>query len=147
MDKNKVLKGIGIVSLGLVLANGIFGALQVKKAKELHKNNDVVVTFGEKTIDMSGKGSKLNCAVMFGQMILDFRECEPTEEPLEIELYAKFASVEVIVPEGWYVESKGKIAMAGIENFTATYEEEDPSILLKFNASFTGISVKNVRYS
>lgn len=147
MKKNKVLKSFGFLGLALVAFNAVAAIMNVRKAKELYCNNDVVVTFGEETIDMSGKGSELDCAVMFGSMILDFRNCLPTEKPMEINLFAKFGSVEIIVPEGWYVESKGKITMAGIENFTATYEDEEPSMLLRFKASFAGISVKNVRYS
>lgn len=147
MNKNKALKSAGLVGLGLLAANAVFGFINYKKAKDLDKNYDVTVTFDEEAIDMSGKGSQLDCAVMFGSMTLDFRECVATSKPMEITLFAKFANVEIIVPEGWYVESKGKIAMAGIENFTATYEDEEPSMLLKFNASFAGVSVKNVKYS
>lgn len=147
MSHNKVLKNLGIVSLGLLAANAVFGILNYKKATELSKTKDVVVTFGEESIDMSGKGSGLDCGAMFGSMVLDFRNCQAVDEPIVIDLFAKFANVEIIVPEEWYVESKGKITMAGIENFTATYEDHEPSILLNFNASFAGISVKNVRYS
>jgi hypothetical protein len=147
MEKNKVLKGLGIIGLGLIITDAVFGVINIKKAKDLHKYNDVVVTFGEEAIDMSNKASRLACGVMFGSMILDFRESVVSDEPIEIELYSKFAGVEIIVPEGWYVESKGKITMASVENFTATYEDEKPSMILNFNASFTGISIKNVRYS
>lgn len=147
MKNNKVLKGIGLLSLGLVAVNGVIGALGYKKAKDLHKNYDIAVTFGEETIDMCGKGNQLNCGTMFASTTLDFRNCLVTSEPIEIDLFAQFASVEIVVPEGWYVESKGKITMAGIENFTATYEDEVPSIILRFNASFAGLRVVNVKYS
>lgn len=147
MNNSKVLKGLGIVSLGLVAANAAFGILSYNKAKTLKDRKDIVVTYGEETFEMNGKGSRLDCGAMFGSMTLDFRNCQPSEEPLIVDLYARFANVEIIVPEEWYVEAKGKIAMAGIENFTSTYEDEEPSILLNFDAMFAGITVVNEQYT
>lgn len=147
MKKNKVSKGLGIIGIALAVANAAFILSNHKKAKDLHKNNDVAVTYGEESIDMSGKGNKLECAVMFGSMTLDFRNCIAGEIPMEIEVFARFAELKVVVPEGWYVDSKGKITMAGVENFTATYEDEEASMLLRFNAAFAGITITNERYT
>jgi hypothetical protein len=138
---------IGVTSLVIVGVNAVFGLFNYKKAKELHKTKDIAVTFGEEAIDMSELLKKQEIGAMFSSMTLDFSNCKESDEPYEIELYAKFTGIEIIVPEGWYVESKGKIAMASIENYTATYEDEKASVILHFNASFSGISIRNVKYS
>jgi hypothetical protein len=147
MNIKKTGKIGGITALVVLGLNAIYGLLNIKKAKTLDKDYDIAVTFGEKAIDMSKEAKEITCGAMFCGLTLDFRNCQEVSEPYEIDLFAKFAGVEIIVPENWFVQNKGKIAMAGVENYTVTYENAKPSLILHHHATFSGISIKNVRYS
>lgn len=143
----KILKGFGIATGIIAITNVLFGLMNVKKAKELHKNYDIAVTFNEDHIDMVGKGSKIDMGVMFAGAEIDYRSCPVLDEPYELNLFNRFSGVEIVVPEEWYVESKGKIAFGGIDNYTVTYEGKEPNLILNFDTSFSGLSIKNERYS
>ncbi len=147
MSGRKVGKAIGITSLVLVGINAVIGLLNFKKAKDLEKNYDVAVTFGEEAVDMSEMPPRMSAGAMFSGMTLDYRNCIVLDEPYELELFSRFAGVEIIVPEGWFVEAKGQMMMAGMENYTATYEEEEAKLIIHFKTSFAGLSIKNVSYS
>ncbi len=142
----RVLKGFGIFLGVTSLINGIIGIFLALKAKSLGDEHDMAITFDEKSIDMAEVGPSLDLGIMFASVSIDFRNCEEEDEPYELYLYNRFSGVEIVVPEGWYVESKGRLALAGIENYTATYEDQKANVILRFDTALSGVSIKNEVY-
>lgn len=142
----KVLKALGVVFGIMTIVNAVIGVFFAKKAKSLGDEYEKAITFGEESVDMSEQGPSLDLGVMFAGVTLDYRNCDEMDEPYELYLYNRFSGVEIVVPEGWYVESKGRLAFAGIENFTATYEDQKANIVLRFDTAFSGVSIKNEVY-
>lgn len=140
----KILKIIGTVS---VLVNGVLGFVNYRKAKQMEGQYDDVVTFGEKKLDMSGKGQASSVGVMFAASFIDYRKCPKLDQPYELTLYNRFSGVEIVVPEGWFVKESGKLAFAGMDNYTATFDDQEADIILKFDTAFSGVSIKNETYS
>ncbi len=142
----KFFKGLGIF-LGITsIINGIIGVFFALKAKSLSDEHDIAITFDEKTLDMAEQEPHVDLGVMFAGVTIDYRGCEVLDEPYELFLYNRFSGVEIVVPEGWYVESKGRLAFAGIENYTATYEDQKANVILRFDTALSGVSVKNEVY-
>ncbi len=144
----RVMKKLGkIVSYGLLavgLAHVVFVLTQIKKAMGLADSYDIVSTFGEKTIDMSGQTDIVSVGAMFSGTTLDYTKARVKRGAYVLELTASYAGIEVIVPEEWYVETNGKLKMAGIENDTLTYEKRVPDLIIDHDLLFAGVEIKGI---
>ena len=142
------MKKLGkIVSYGLLVigvTHIIFILTRIKKAMELKTCYDIVSTFGEKNVDMSTRPDITSVGAMFSGTTLDYTKAREKRNPYVLEVMASYAGVEVIVPDEWYVETNGRIKMAGIENDTLTYEKRVPDLIIDHNLLFAGLDIKSI---
>lgn len=140
----KCLKWLGILSFVFIVVNIGVTIANIIRTKNTKFEEDLVSTFTEKAFDMALFPTKVNAVSMFSKTTFDYRNVSESDDVYELDLRAMYTGVEVIVPDGWYVESKGRIAMAGMDNTTLTYEDQEARIKVIVDAKFAGISIKNL---
>jgi len=138
------LKWIGITGVIFVLINLGYAIVNVFKVKKMSFEQDLVSVMNEKAFDMTQYPQKVSAVSMFSATTFDYRNTPVADEPYELEILAMYTGIEIIVPEGWFVESKGKIAMAGMDNSTLTYEDQAPQLKVHVDAKFAGIDISNI---
>lgn len=139
-----VLKWIGIIGATAIVVNIVLALIEVFKVRSRQFDEELVSVFGEKAFDMAEQQTEVKAVSMFSETTFDYRNAPEMDEPYVLELEAMYTGVEIIVPDGWFVESKGKIAMAGLDNTTLTYDEHEPKLKVIVNAKFAGIEIRNL---
>lgn len=139
-----LLKLIGIIGAIAIVANVVMALIQVFKVKSRQFDEELVSIFDEKAFDMAEQNTEVTAVSMFSATTFDYRNAPELDEPYVLELEAMYTGVEIIVPDGWFVESKGTIAMAGMDNTTLTYDAHEPRLKVKVNAKFAGIEIRNL---
>jgi len=83
-------------------------------------------------------------AAVFGGAEVDLRDALPGPGA-ELDVFAAFGGVEIRVPEGWQVITKGFPLFGGIENVTAkeTLAPDAPILPVNATALFGGIEIKH----
>jgi len=83
-------------------------------------------------------------AAVFGGAEVDLRDALPAPGA-ELDVFAAFGGVEIRVPEGWQVTTKGFPLFGGIENVTAkeTLPPDAPILPVNATALFGGIEIKH----
>lgn len=139
-----LLKLIGLAGAVVVVANVVMAVREVLNVKSREFDEEVVSVFGEKAFDMAEQPHSVDAVSKFSSTTFDYRNANESEEPYILNIEAGYSRVEILVPDGWFVESKGRIAMAGMDNMTLTYEEQEPQLIVTVNAKFAGIQIHNL---
>jgi len=83
-------------------------------------------------------------AAVFGGADVDLRDALPASDA-KLDVFTAFGGVEIRVPEGWQVITKGLPLFGGIENVTAKEQLPSDAPILPINATalFGGIEIKH----
>jgi hypothetical protein len=81
---------------------------------------------------------------VFGGAEVDLRDALPAADA-QLDVFAAFGGVEIRVPDGWHVITRGLPLFGGIENVTAREQlpEDAPVLPISATALFGGIEVKH----
>ncbi len=81
---------------------------------------------------------------IFGGAELDLRDALPSADAT-IDVMAAFGGVEIRVPQGWHVATRGLPIFAGIENVTAKEQlgPDAPNLTIHATVLFGGIEIKH----
>lgn len=69
-----------------------------------------------------------SAGVLFGGNTLDLRNAKLAPEGADLELFAAFGGVEILVPEGWKVVDRGVPILGGFDNKTIPPAGDDPNL-------------------
>jgi hypothetical protein len=69
-----------------------------------------------------------SAGALLGGSTLDLRNAKLAPEGADLELFAAFGGVDVLVPEGWKVVGRGVPILGGFENKTAPPVSDDPNL-------------------
>jgi hypothetical protein len=86
-----------------------------------------------------------SATAIFGGVTLDLRQARPDPEGATLAVTAVFGGVDIIVPRGWRVQSKGTPIFGGFDNKADAPAEdaEAPTLTVDMTALFGGTEVKH----
>ncbi len=86
---------------------------------------------------------------VFGSVELDLRDTNILQDEAILEINSVFGSVELRVPEGWQITSRGQAVFGSFQDDTRNYRNENPanplrkSLILTGAAVFGSVEIKN----
>jgi len=136
------------VVLVVVGASLAFGR---KRSAPIHGfSDDVVHVFailGGADAPISSQAFKGGSAgVIFGGNTLDLRNAKLAPEGADLDLFAAFGGVDVLIPEGWKVIDRGVPIFGGFDNKTVPPVSDDPNLptlRVHYLVLFGGIDIKH----
>lgn len=136
------------VVLVVVGASLVFGKRQSGSMREFSDEKvDVFAFFGGADTPVSSPAFKGGSAgVLFGGNTLDLRNAKLAPEGADLELFAAFGGVDVLVPEGWKVVDRGVPIFGGFDNKTippAANDTNVPTLRVHYVTFCGGIDIKN----
>lgn len=79
---------------------------------------------------------------MYGGVMLDLRKATPAPTGVYLDVSVVFGGLEVVLPEGWRAEFKGKTIMGGFADETRTGVDDDvPFVTIDGNVLMGGVRV------
>jgi hypothetical protein len=85
-----------------------------------------------------------SATAVFGGVTLDLRQARLDPDGATLAVTAAFGGVDIIVPRGWRVESKGTPIFGGFENKAAPPEGTDsPTLTVDISVLFGGAEIKH----
>ena len=85
-----------------------------------------------------------NISAIFGGAEVDLRDTVPVAGA-ELDVFTAFGGVELTVPEGWHVSTRGLPLFGGIENVTAKEQvpADAPTLAVNATVLFGGLEIKH----
>lgn len=103
---------------------------------------DVSVNFGSSIKYVNSKDFQkggFHCS--FGALKVYFDNAILNENGAEIILDASFAGVELYIPKTWNISNQISASLAGVEEKNRSYINDGPTVTLKGNISFSGVTI------
>jgi Domain of unknown function (DUF5668) len=130
-----------IILVGLLV---LFGRGLGVKTEAGDRVNSFNVFSGSEIASHSKQFQGGNISAVFGGAEVDLRDTLPAPGA-ELDVFAAFGGVEVTVPEGWNVVTRGLPLFGGIENATAkeTIPADAPTLAVNATVLFGGLEIKH----
>lgn len=140
-DIGGVLISLVIIFLGLAV---VFGRGLRKETGSGDTVNSFNVFSGTEIASHSDQFRGGSVSAMFGGVAVDLRDALPAPGA-ELDVLAAFGGVEIRVPEGWQVISRGMPLFGGIENVTTKERlpADAPTLRVNATALLGGIEIKH----
>jgi hypothetical protein len=140
--KKAVITGIiSWVALNLFLAFRL-----LRKLKKLKEQYNIHIIQTDQKITFAGQEfSGDSILVAFGALELNLKEAIPASKSMNLDLYANYCGVKIIVPQNWNVKAEGSRFLGGFTDTTRKNKDTGlPTLSIKYNISFAGVDVVNV---
>jgi Domain of unknown function (DUF5668)/Cell wall-active antibiotics response 4TMS YvqF len=148
-----LLSNLGIVDIGdfiipaAIIVVGLlvlFGRGLGSRTEAGDRVNSFNVFSGSEIASHSKQFQGGNISAVFGGAEVDLRDTLPAPDA-RLDVFAAFGGVEVTVPEGWNVVTRGLPLFGGIENATAkeTIPADAPTLAVNATVLFGGLEIKH----
>lgn len=110
---------------------------------KVKKNGGKIIMFGgiSKKFDSNSEiEPKYN--FLFSGAKLNFRNFQPTENELKIEIFAMYSGIDIIIPDNWNLILEGKDDKSEISNKVENKESATHTLKIKYDIKYCGFSIK-----
>ncbi|MGA7096395.1 MAG: LiaF domain-containing protein [Acidimicrobiia bacterium] len=130
-----------IILVGVMI---LFGRSLAPKTEAAEDVNSFNVFSGTQLASHSKEFRGGSITSIFGGAQLDLRDAMPAPGA-SVDILAAFGGVEIRVPDGWHVDTRGLPIFGGIENVTAKEQlgPDAPTLTIHATALFGGIEIKH----
>jgi hypothetical protein len=141
VDIGNIIIPAAIILVGILV---IFGRGLGSRTEAGDRVNSFNVFSGSEIASHSKQFRGGSIAAVFGGADVDLRDAMPAADA-QLDVFAAFGGVEIRVPNGWQVITKGLPLFGGIENVTAKEQLAPDAPILAVNATalFGGIEIKH----
>ena len=141
VDIGSVVIPAAIILVGILV---IFGRGLGSRSEAGDSVNSFNVFSGSEIASHSKQFQGGNISAVFGGAEVDLRDTVPAPGA-ELDVFAAFGGVEVTVPEGWNVVTRGLPLFGGIENATAKepVPADAPTLAVNATVLFGGLEIKH----
>jgi hypothetical protein len=141
VDIGNIIIPAAIILVGILV---IFGRGLGSRTEAGDRVNSFNVFSGSEIASHSKQFRGGSIAAVFGGADVDLRDAMPAADA-QLDVFAAFGGVEIRVPNGWQVVTKGLPLFGGIENVTAKEQLAPDAPILAVNATalFGGIEIKH----
>jgi hypothetical protein len=141
VDIGNIIIPAAIILVGILV---IFGRGLGSRTEAGDRVNSFNVFSGSEIASHSKQFRGGSIAAVLGGADVDLRDAMPAADA-QLDVFAAFGGVEIRVPNGWQVVTKGLPLFGGIENVTAKEQLAPDAPILAVNATalFGGIEIKH----
>ncbi|WP_162036808.1 LiaF transmembrane domain-containing protein [Chengkuizengella sediminis] len=140
-----------IIGIWIMFSRGdkTYKGYNPKKGKSNVDSKDSINTIGAfsgsdlKNVSQNFKGGSM--VVAFGDVNLDLRDANISQDGVTIDVVVAFGGADIIVPEGWNIELKGTPIFGDWRNktYNRSSNSEAPTLILDCVIVFGGLEIKN----
>jgi len=129
-----------LVGVLIILGRGISGGTEVS-SDEIRSFN---IFSGSELASNSRSFRGGNVGAVFGGADIDLRNAVLAPDAV-LDAFVMFGGLEIRVPEGWRVTTRGMPIFGGVENKTAkeTLPEDAPTLLISMTVLFGGLEIRH----
>ena len=141
VDIGNVIIPAAIIVIGLFV---IFGRALGSRTEAGDRINSFNVFSGSEIASHSKQFEGGSISAVFGGAEVDLRDATPAPGAM-LDIFAAFGGVEVTVPRGWHVATRGLPLFGGIENATAKEQiaADAPTLAVNATVLFGGLEIKH----
>jgi len=141
VDIGNIIIPAAIILVGLLV---IFGRGLGSRTEAGDRINSFNVFSGSEIASHSKQFQGGSISAMFGGAEVDLRDALPAPGAV-LDVFAAFGGVEVTVPSGWHVATRGLPLFGGIENATAKEQlgADAPTLAINATVLFGGLEIKH----
>jgi predicted membrane protein len=143
-----VVDSLDLVVPALLILIGIFVIFGRARPGSQSTDADRISTFnvfsGSEIASHSQQFKGGNISVVFGGAEIDLRDAAPAPEAT-IDVFAAFGGIEIHVPQGWQVMTKGFPIFGGFDNVTTKdrVASDAPTLLVSATILFGGVEISH----